>query len=215
MTENKKVKNKNTTDFGETRRMIVHTAHKLFMEYGYRAVSTRRIADECGLTQPALYHHFSNKQMLYLEVIKTELENTKTGLERILKRYKDTQQVLFHVIYYILLHQPENLNQMFHDMEHELGKEHLPVIARWWEDAYKKPMVSIFQNGMDEGVIRSSSKSGLNAETAAHLLLSMLSQPVKSDMEETSLESIKKSAEKKANLILETILFGLISDQEK
>lgn len=199
----------------ETRRMIVHTARKLFMEYGYRAVSTRRIAQECGLTQPALYHHFSNKQSLYLEVIRTELETNKHGLERIVKRYDDTKQMLFHVVSFILLHKPENLSQMMHDISHELQKEHLPVIAVWWKEAYMDPVKGIFEKGMAEGTFRTRSQYGLNPENAAHMLLSLMSHPDPSLSETASLNEMKKAAEARAGLIIETIFFGMLSDKEK
>ena len=56
------------------------------MEHGFRAVSTRQIADGCGLTQPALYHHFSDKQDLYVAVMKESLSETQAALERIVRR---------------------------------------------------------------------------------------------------------------------------------
>ena len=35
------------------------------MAHGYRAVSTRQVAEAVGLTQPALYHHFATQADLY------------------------------------------------------------------------------------------------------------------------------------------------------
>ncbi|HEM1877482.1 TPA: helix-turn-helix transcriptional regulator, partial [Listeria monocytogenes] len=42
-------------ELGITRRKILNTARDLFMEKGYRAVSTREIAKIANITQPALY----------------------------------------------------------------------------------------------------------------------------------------------------------------
>jgi len=48
-------------DRAETRKVVLQAARRLFLEFGFHAVSTRQIAEACGLTQPALYHHFANK----------------------------------------------------------------------------------------------------------------------------------------------------------
>lgn len=64
----------------ETYQTIIKTAQRLFMESGYRAVSTRQIAKICGITQPALYHHFKNKQDLYIAVLQDALHHTEIDL---------------------------------------------------------------------------------------------------------------------------------------
>ena len=58
---------------GEGRQRILAVARSLFMTRGYRAVSTREIAEAVGVTQPALYHHFAGKEELYVAVLEEEL----------------------------------------------------------------------------------------------------------------------------------------------
>lgn len=48
---------------------IIDYATTLFMEQGYLATSTRQIAKGLGITQPAIYHHFQNKEDIYIQVL--------------------------------------------------------------------------------------------------------------------------------------------------
>ena len=48
---------------------ILDIAEGLFTEHGFRAVSIRDIAAACGVTNAALYYHFSNKNALFSEVL--------------------------------------------------------------------------------------------------------------------------------------------------
>ena len=56
---------KRAEQLAKTRKAILRTATKLFLENGFNGTSTRDIAKHIGITQPALYHHFSDKEVLY------------------------------------------------------------------------------------------------------------------------------------------------------
>lgn len=45
-----------------TEKAILDTAKKLFLEKGYEQVTLQGIADACGLTRGAIYHHFKGKE---------------------------------------------------------------------------------------------------------------------------------------------------------
>lgn len=51
------------------RQRILEVAEKLFTEQGYRAVSIREIAQNCSITNAALYYHFHSKEALFEEVM--------------------------------------------------------------------------------------------------------------------------------------------------
>jgi AcrR family transcriptional regulator len=55
---------------GETRRRLVTTARRLFAAKGYFATGTTEIVEEAGVgTRGAMYHHFPNKEALFLAVL--------------------------------------------------------------------------------------------------------------------------------------------------
>ena len=61
----------------ETQDLIIKTAIALFNQQGTRAISTNRIADECGVSRGNLHYHFRTKQELIQSIfrlIKREME---------------------------------------------------------------------------------------------------------------------------------------------
>jgi AcrR family transcriptional regulator len=51
------------------RERILDSAAKVFGQYGYRLASMELVAQECGLTRQALYHHFDSKEALFRAVV--------------------------------------------------------------------------------------------------------------------------------------------------
>src|SRR5690348_12240776 len=157
----------------ETRHAILRTAQRLFMEQGYRAVSTRQIAAACGLTQPALYHHFGDKEELYVAVLLENLDEVHAGLERIAARGGDVAEKLRQVVRY-LPGSRQDLTQMFHDIRHELRPEDSRRLYEAFEASMIAPIASIFADGLRRGSLRSPERGGVDAVTAAYLLLHLL-----------------------------------------
>ncbi len=56
-----------------TRDYIIDEAFKLFLNHSYEAVSISLVSDAIGLTKGALYHHFKNKEELFMAVIDKHL----------------------------------------------------------------------------------------------------------------------------------------------
>jgi len=48
---------------------ILEEATRLFAEEGYDGMTMKQLAAACGITEPALYRHFSSKDALYDEVL--------------------------------------------------------------------------------------------------------------------------------------------------
>jgi AcrR family transcriptional regulator len=51
------------------RERILDSAARVFAQYGYRLASMELVAQECGLTRQALYHHFDSKEALFRAVV--------------------------------------------------------------------------------------------------------------------------------------------------
>lgn len=189
-----------------THQKIIKVAHELFMDLGYRAVSTRKIAEACGITQPTLYHHFANKKAIYLEVLRTELFEMQNALNRIIRRFgHDIEECLFQVTHYILLNKPSSMGQMFHDIEKELNQEHQDLIQKWWIESYQDPIASIFEKGMKDMKLRDPSEFGSFPVPSAYLLLSLLSS------KNTDYKMNEDLAKEQARFYTNVILYGLSS----
>lgn len=60
----------------ERKRQILTHAKHLFVTLGYQNTTTEKIAGAAGVSEPALYRHFDNKKMLFLEVLQEIREAT-------------------------------------------------------------------------------------------------------------------------------------------
>ncbi len=60
----------NETEKINTRNALMSSARKLFTEKGYRAVSTRELAEEAGVNLGAIQYHFGSKAKLFIATIK-------------------------------------------------------------------------------------------------------------------------------------------------
>lgn len=66
----------------DSTRTRIHTeAARLFVASGYHGVSMREVAEAVGVTKPALYHHFVDKEALFLAL----LEGALTSLSRMVE----------------------------------------------------------------------------------------------------------------------------------
>ena len=63
------VKNRKAEQSEQTRGALVEAARGLFSARGYAGVSTEEIVQAAGVTRGALYHHFKDKQDLFVAVV--------------------------------------------------------------------------------------------------------------------------------------------------
>ncbi|MFC4321805.1 TetR/AcrR family transcriptional regulator [Litchfieldia salsa] len=200
----------------ETKHTIISAAQRLFMTYGYRSVSTRQIADSCGLTQPALYHHFQNKQTIYIEVVKSMMERTETALLRIYKRYNCLEERLEQVTYYMLMNHHEDLTQMFHDVRHEMDANNQILIRQWWMKSYLDPVILMLSEEKENGTLKELESLSTNETEMAYFILDMIKSSfqlsVKQHLNPTEK---KKEAQRKAALVVKIFLDGISKGVEK
>lgn len=65
-----------------TRERIQTEAARLFVASGYHGVSMREVAEAVGVTKPALYHHYSDKESLFLAILEAAVTNLGGLIER-------------------------------------------------------------------------------------------------------------------------------------
>ncbi len=65
---------------GDTRQQILQRAITLFAGAGYAGVSVRDVAAQVGISAAALYHHFPDKQALYLAAMEHAFARNESGI---------------------------------------------------------------------------------------------------------------------------------------
>jgi AcrR family transcriptional regulator len=53
------------------KQQILELATELFGREGYDKVTVKRLADACGITEPAIYRHFRSKEDIYISVLES------------------------------------------------------------------------------------------------------------------------------------------------
>ena len=97
----------------QTRERIVKAAMALFYERGYRGTSLAAIAQELGISAPALYWHFSSKRDICFTAVYEELDRFAYALQPALQEPTPERQLGQFVRTYVLLklHQNEWLRE--------------------------------------------------------------------------------------------------------
>ena len=54
------------------REQLMGTALKLFADHGFRGTTTRRIAEEAGVTEAVIFQHFADKDALYAAILEAK-----------------------------------------------------------------------------------------------------------------------------------------------
>jgi AcrR family transcriptional regulator len=65
-----------------TKETILKTAIRMLSSDGYDRFSLNRLARECDVTRGAVYHHFRNKEALFLEVVNFLLKKMGESIYR-------------------------------------------------------------------------------------------------------------------------------------
>lgn len=86
------MKNKEATY--KTTSSLLTIARKHFTEYGYLDVSLEKIAEEGNVTRGAVYHHFKNKQGLFMAVLECVQKDVSIQIKEEAKKSDDPWQQL-------------------------------------------------------------------------------------------------------------------------
>lgn len=94
-----KIEYKNTMATRETQNLIIETAIALFNQHGTKAISTNRIAEECGLSRGNLHYHFRTKE----EIIQTIFQRIDREMDS--SWYKDHEHPTMEYTHFMFARQ--------------------------------------------------------------------------------------------------------------
>lgn len=67
----------------DTREQILQAAARVFVEHGYSAGTTNRIAEAAGLSIGSLYQYFPNKDAILVQLVQRHIDQARRGLARV------------------------------------------------------------------------------------------------------------------------------------
>ncbi|MEQ7217197.1 TetR/AcrR family transcriptional regulator [Vagococcus fluvialis] len=123
---------------------IIDYATTLFMEQGYLATSTRQIAKGLGITQPAIYHHFQNKEDIYVQVLQKFTKKIGDNLYNFLNSSDSPEIILVNMSEFLIQNHSMNFSLMMKDVNEELPSEVSHKIFILWQENYFLPFYQFF-----------------------------------------------------------------------
>lgn len=109
----------------EGRVRILQAAFPLFVQQGYKAVSMQQVADAASVNKATLYHHFRNKDALFLAVVQIAMGSAREQIGEVIQDGGPIRDQLERIA-----------SMMFNNNQSELGRlmtdvhEFLPMDAR-------------------------------------------------------------------------------------
>jgi AcrR family transcriptional regulator len=152
----------------ESRERILHESAKLFVALGYRATTTREIADVVGVRQSSLFHHYARKEDILIALLDRALDGV-LDVSRWMKPISPPTDVALWALIqhdtYTLCADPLNLGALI-----RLPEVRSPTFEAVW--AKRAELATAYQALIQAG-LSNGSFQGRDAGVTANLLFSL------------------------------------------
>ncbi|HEV2073880.1 MAG TPA: TetR/AcrR family transcriptional regulator [Thermomicrobiales bacterium] len=132
------------------RERILTESFRRFSELGFAGVSMQQIADAAGVTKATLYHHFQDKEDLFVEVMQSGFARSEAGLAETVNTGQSLGERLTAFATYLFSSERADLNRLFGDFHQHVSPERQ---AAFWK-TYQRPWTYL------EGPIKDAIASG-------------------------------------------------------
>jgi AcrR family transcriptional regulator len=136
-----------------TQKAIRDASISMFSEYGYHAVTLRKLADRIGIQAGSLYNHIENKQQLLADILYEIMSDLVSGFERDVLPLKGPEQRLHGFIRnHISFHTRRQEEVFIGNMEmRSLSEENRAKLVAL-RDRYQQYLIDILREGQQGGV---------------------------------------------------------------
>lgn len=129
----------------KTTSALLKIARKHFTQHGYFDVSLEKIAEEADVTRGAVYHHFKNKQGLFLAVLETVQKDIARHIEKEASKSDDRwDQLILGCLGFVKGANAKNCRRIL--------LVDAPVVIGWdaWRKADRENSMHVLQEHIDE-----------------------------------------------------------------
>ncbi len=138
------------------RSRVISVAEQLFSDRGYKSVTLRDIADELGIRQASLYHHFpKGKEELFVEVTERMMKRHERGLRDAISRSPvDLESQLKAIARWMLSQPPIDMSRMVRTDMEEIEEIHRHRLMQAVLKSLILPIEAVFDQAMDREGLR-------------------------------------------------------------
>ena len=135
------------------RMRVLREARALFTAEGFAAVSMQQIADAAGVNKATLYHHFRDKQDLFVSVMVEEFQRMSAGMSAIVAVAGSPREQLQRVAEYMLATRHSDFGRLSADLRAHVATEQrdrlMAECAAPWE-----AIRAVVERGVASGEVR-------------------------------------------------------------
>lgn len=154
----------------ETTQAILEAARALFTERQFAAVTINDIAAQCNMSKGALYHHFSGKEDIYLNMMHDSLTQIKELSERAMTESQGSCRERLHASILNFLQLPDELLRVLGLVRRDINIFQDPIrteLIQAYQVAIPMLVESIIQDGIDAGEVKPIDARLLARQTVA------------------------------------------------
>lgn len=154
----------------ETTQSILDAARALFTERQFAAVTINDIAAYCNISKGALYHHFSGKEDIYLNMMHQNLAQIKERSEHTMAERQGSCRERLHASLLNFLELPDDLLRVLGLVRRDINifKDSIRTeLIQAYQAAIPLLVESIIQDGIDAGEVKPIDARLLARQTVA------------------------------------------------
>lgn len=146
---------------------VITVAERLFSDRGYKAVTLRDIADDLGIRQASLYHHFpKGKEELFVEVTERAMHRHAEGMrDTIASSPEDTECQLKAIARWMLSQPPVDMARMVRSDMVEIEQVQRHRLMQTALRSLILPIEGVFDRGIEREHLKDVGHSRLLASS--------------------------------------------------
>jgi TetR/AcrR family transcriptional regulator, cholesterol catabolism regulator len=154
-------------EFESPRSRVVSVAERLFSDRGYKAVTLRDIAQDLGIRQASLYHHFpAGKEELFVEVTERAMKRHANGLKKAIDSApEDVELQLKAIARWMLSQPPIDMARMVRSDMVEIDEAQRQRLMQAALRSLILPIEGVFDRGVDNEGLKPVGHSRLLASS--------------------------------------------------
>lgn len=157
-----------------TRDRILRLADQLFAEHGYPRVSMRMVATAAGVTKPALYYHFRNKDALFEECVLATQKRMGEMLADAAASGATLEERLRPVAHILLTGSPHHPVLIQNDIAEHLPPEVRERLDEGFRATVFGPLTALFAEASARGEMRPGVSDGVAATAMLGVCMAFL-----------------------------------------
>jgi AcrR family transcriptional regulator len=131
----------------------LRASRELFTQNGFRAVSMQQIADAAGVNKATLYHHFADKEALFVEVLRREFLRVHQQLHAMVPEHGSLRSQLLQVANRMFSTPSPDIGRLMADLRECVSAERRTELLRNAAPPWDS-LVPLFEQAQQRGEIQ-------------------------------------------------------------